>query len=77
MEDLHSPGLVVSTMKALIDGTYFFQVNVKHRRMMIFERRNLASFMGELPDRLPLSSLCLPGKSSSGVYGFVVDRTVL
>ena len=33
MEDLHCPGLVVSTMKALIDGTYcFLFINIGKRQ---------------------------------------------
>jgi 1-phosphatidylinositol phosphodiesterase len=40
---------------------YHYEVNVNHQRILILPERNLASWMKDLPDCLPLSSLCLPG----------------
>ena len=37
------------------------QVSRRHRQMVILHRRNLASFLADMPDQVPLSSLMLPG----------------
>lgn len=40
---------------------YTSRISRGHHRVIILDRRNLGSFLSELPDRLPLSSLSLPG----------------
>jgi 1-phosphatidylinositol phosphodiesterase len=37
------------------------QVTRRHRQIVILHRRNLASFLADMPDQVPLSSLLLPG----------------
>ena len=39
------------------------KVSHEHRQVVVLSRRNLASFLSTLPDRLPLYSLQLPGES--------------
>ena len=46
----------------MIDGHYYYsQVTRRYRQIVILERRNLASFLADMPDQVPLSSLLLPG----------------
>ncbi|KAF8061642.1 hypothetical protein FPV67DRAFT_289811 [Lyophyllum atratum] len=40
---------------------YLSKITKRHHRLFVFPQRNLASFLSEMPDTLPLSSLCLPG----------------
>ncbi|CAA7267006.1 unnamed protein product [Cyclocybe aegerita] len=46
-----------------------------HHKLVILSRRNLASFLSELPNRLPLSSLSLPGTHDTmAFYGWPVSQ---
>ena len=40
---------------------YYPQVTRRHHQIVILHRRNLASFLADMPDEVPLSSLLLPG----------------
>ena len=40
---------------------YYPQVTRRHHQIVILLRRNLASFLADMPDHVPLSSLLLPG----------------
>lgn len=42
------------------------QTAKNHYTLTITTRRNTASFLSEMPDKLPLSSLCLPGMFITG-----------
>ena len=42
--------------------TFFPKVSHEHRQVVVLSRRNLASFLSTLPDRLPLYFLQLPGR---------------
>lgn len=42
------------------------QTAKNHYTLTIITRRNTASFLSEMPDNLPLSSLCLPGMFVAG-----------
>ena len=37
------------------------QITRRHRQIVILRHRNLASFLADMPDQVPLSSLLLPG----------------
>ena len=43
------------------DKRYYRQVARRYHQIVILHRRNLASFLSDMPDHLPLSSLLLPG----------------
>lgn len=41
------------------------QITRRHHKLLIFPQRSLCSFLSEMPDKSPLSSLCLPGNYTS------------
>ncbi|PVG00204.1 PLC-like phosphodiesterase [Serendipita vermifera] len=50
---------------------YHYEISASHQRILVLPERNLASWMKELPDSLPLSSLCLPGTHETmALYGW-------
>lgn len=40
----------------------------KHHSLLILPRRDLAAFLSDFPDSLPLSSMLLPGMQTSLYY---------
>ncbi|KAF8232285.1 PLC-like phosphodiesterase [Tricholoma matsutake] len=54
---------------------YLRRVTHIHQELIILPRRNLSSFLPEMPDRLPLSSLCLPGTHDTmAFYGWPISQ---
>ena len=57
-----------SAVKAMPSGVEFslllviYQISQKQQMALILPKRNMASFLSEISDAVPLSSLCLPGK---------------
>ena len=53
------------------------QADPNRRKLMVLQSLNMASFLSQLSDRLPLSSLLLPGKSTyrPSYLSSVVDLT--
>ncbi|KAF8881953.1 PLC-like phosphodiesterase [Gymnopilus junonius] len=48
------------------------RVTRRHHKLLILARRNLATFLSDMPDRLPLSSLTLPG--SMAFHGWPISQ---
>ncbi|KAL0564936.1 hypothetical protein V5O48_017101, partial [Marasmius crinis-equi] len=54
---------------------YSTKVAKKHYQLTIFPRRNLAAFLSEIPDSVPLSSVLLPGTHDTmAFYGWPVSQ---
>ncbi|TBU26041.1 PLC-like phosphodiesterase [Dichomitus squalens] len=54
---------------------YRSKISKGHYRLSVFPRRNLASFLSEMPDSLPLSSLLLPGTHDTmAFYGWPISQ---
>ncbi|KAJ8093019.1 hypothetical protein PM082_020498 [Marasmius tenuissimus] len=54
---------------------YSTKVAKKHYQVAIFPRRNLAAFLSEIPDSVPLSSVLLPGTHDTmAFYGWPISQ---
>ncbi|KAI0933495.1 hypothetical protein AcV5_005625 [Taiwanofungus camphoratus] len=54
---------------------YRSRVSRKHHKLLILRRRDLSSFLAEMPDSLPLSSLLLPGTHDTmAFYGWPISQ---
>ncbi|TCD66693.1 hypothetical protein EIP91_001047 [Steccherinum ochraceum] len=54
---------------------YRSKTSRRHHRLLVLPKRNLASYLSELPDSVPLSSLALPGTHDSmALYGWPVSQ---
>ncbi|KZT20266.1 PLC-like phosphodiesterase [Neolentinus lepideus HHB14362 ss-1] len=54
---------------------YQNRISRRHKQLVILPKRNLSSFLSELPDSLPLSSLLLPGTHDTmAFYGWPVSQ---
>ena len=52
---------------------YRLKLSKSHHSIVVFTERPLASWMSDLPDSLPLSSLCLPGNVSVVLFETFVN----
>ncbi|KZT70188.1 PLC-like phosphodiesterase [Daedalea quercina L-15889] len=56
-------------------GVYRCKVSRKHHLLLILPRRDLASFLSDFPDSLPLSSMLLPGTHDTmAFYGWPISQ---
>lgn len=70
-----SPWGMVSVDEACPWRIYRFRVSCKHTKLLIIPRRNLHSFLAEMPDSASLSSLLLPGTHDTlAFYGWPVAQ---
>ncbi|GBE82695.1 hypothetical protein SCP_0410800 [Sparassis crispa] len=54
---------------------YQSRVSKKHHRLLILPRRDMSTFLAEMPDSLPLSSLLLPGTHDTmAFYGWPISQ---
>ncbi|TFK34842.1 PLC-like phosphodiesterase [Crucibulum laeve] len=54
---------------------YISRITRKHHKLLIFPRRDMSSFLSEMPDRLPLSSLVLPGTHDTmALHGWPISQ---
>jgi len=54
---------------------FSFKVTRRYRQIVILNHRNLASFLADMPDRIPLSSLLLPGSHDTmAFYGWPIAQ---
>ncbi|CDO68891.1 hypothetical protein BN946_scf185000.g34 [Trametes cinnabarina] len=54
---------------------YRGRITRRHHKLTILPRRNLASFLSEMPDSLPLSALVLPGTHDTmAFYGWPISQ---
>ncbi|KAF8164017.1 PLC-like phosphodiesterase [Pholiota molesta] len=63
---------VVDVPKGCPWRVYTSRITRKHHKILILGRRNLGSFLSELPDGLPLSSVVLPG--SMAFHGWPISQ---
>ncbi|KAG6813343.1 hypothetical protein H0H92_011891 [Tricholoma furcatifolium] len=57
---LRSAWRTIPTHKTCPWRTYLYKVTNNHLQLYILPKRSLSSFLSDMPDTLPLSSLCLP-----------------
>ncbi|THH21076.1 hypothetical protein EW146_g418 [Bondarzewia mesenterica] len=70
-----SPWTVAKVSQSCPWRVYCRRVSRKRTNVLIFENRNLASFLSEIPDAVPLSSLCLPGTHDTmAFYGWPISQ---
>ncbi|KAF9009474.1 PLC-like phosphodiesterase [Cyathus striatus] len=54
---------------------YISRITKTHHRLLILPRRDMSSFLSEMPDTLPLSSLMLPGTHDTmAFYGWPISQ---
>jgi len=54
---------------------YRSKVSRRHHKLIILPKRNLASFLSDLPNTTPLSALCLPGTHDTmALYGWPISQ---